>query len=59
MARKSSDVNEDMSPMRASLVALHEVYSELKAVGFSRKDALHIISAMIIYGMVEGSGEED
>lgn len=52
---KRSD--EQISPMRASLIALHEVFTELKAVGFTRKDALHIISAMIIYGMVEGSEE--
>lgn len=59
MQRKSNNLDEEMSPMRTALVALHEVYTELKAVGFSRKDALHIVSAMIIHGMVEGAGEEN
>lgn len=56
MQKRSSD--EQVSPMREAMIALHEVFTELKAVGFSRKDALNIIGFMIVYGMTDSSEEE-
>ena len=52
---------EDMyeSPMKAAMVQLHEMYTELQAAGFTRREAMFLISkifnSMIVGGPPESS----
>lgn len=51
--------NDEMSPLRATCIQLHEMFTELKAAGFSRKEAIHLIGMMITHGIAEGMEEEE
>lgn len=52
--KKRNDDGTDMSPLRLVAVQLHEMFTELKGAGFSRREALHLIGMMITHGMVDG-----
>jgi hypothetical protein len=36
-----------MSPLREAAVGLHEMYTELKAAGFSRSEAMELVAKVI------------
>lgn len=46
------------SPMKAAMVQLHEMYIELKAAGFTRREAMYMISRLF-NGMVIGGVDPD
>lgn len=56
---KRSNSTDEMSPLRATCVQLHEMFTELKGAGFTRKDAIHLIGMMITHGMAEGMDEQE
>ena len=35
------------SPLREATVQLHEMYVELRAAGFSKREALHLVSKIL------------
>jgi len=51
---------EDMyeSPMKAAMVQLHEMYTELKAAGFTRREAMYMISRLFNSMIVGGIDPE-
>lgn len=52
---KSSDDNNDqvVSPLREAAISLNVMYNELRSAGFSRRDALELISKVMIGSMGE------
>lgn len=46
------------SPMKAAMVQLHEMYMELKDAGFTRKEAMYMISRLF-NSMVIGGVDPD
>ena len=42
------------SPMKAAMVQLHEMYTELKAAGFTRREAMYMISRLFNSMIVGG-----
>jgi hypothetical protein len=42
------------SPLRGAVVQLHEIYSELQRAGFTKKEALHLISKLFVATIIEG-----
>jgi hypothetical protein len=57
----NNDKNENMpyagvSPMQMAAAALHETYEELKRAGFTRREALYLVSQILITGV--GAGDE-
>ena len=47
------------SPLREATVQLHEMYIELKTAGFSKKEALHLISKIITTSLFSGIEDLD
>jgi len=47
------------SPLREATVQLHEMYTELKAAGFSKKDALHLVSKILTTSVISGFEDTD
>jgi hypothetical protein len=39
------------SPLLESAVSMHELYCTLKQAGFSRRDALELVSRVIVYAI--------
>ena len=37
---------ENASPMRQAAISMHEIYTELREAGFSRREGLELISKM-------------
>lgn len=48
---------DDMSPLAAGAIQMHELYQELKRAGFTRREALDLIARSIVLGA--GSAIED
>ena len=46
------------SPLRGALFQLHEIYEELKQAGFSRREAMYLVSHLL-NGIVIGGAEEE
>lgn len=40
-----------MPPLREAAITLHVMYNELKDAGFSRRDALQLISSVMIFSL--------
>jgi len=45
-----------MSPLREAAVQLHELYSELKAAGFSRTESMELVTKMLLSTMNNQDG---
>ena len=45
------------SPLREATVQLHEMYVELRAAGFSKREALHLVSKILTTSVVGGADE--
>jgi hypothetical protein len=43
-----------ISPLRQAAIQLHELYVELRAAGFARKDALTLVGMLMISGVEDG-----
>lgn len=48
---------EGVSPLREAAIQIHEMYEELKAAGFSRKEAMELIARVL--GQTFGSQMEN
>jgi|688.fasta_scaffold209005_3 hypothetical protein len=57
MANENSEPTNDMSPLAAGAIQMHELYQELKRAGFTRREALDLIARSIVLGA--GSAIED
>ena len=42
-----NEMRLNVSPLRLAAMQLHEMYTELRAVGFSRSEALTLVSRMM------------
>lgn len=47
MTEGHDDFPEEVSPLRQAAVQIHEMYEELKAAGFSRKEAMELIAKVL------------
>ena len=47
------------SPLREATVQLHEMYVELRSAGFSKKEALHLVSKILSSAVVGGFEDLD
>ena len=47
------------SPLREATVQLHEMYVELKAAGFTKKESLHLVSKLLSSARVTGFEDTD
>ena len=47
----------DSSPLRDSVLQLHEIFLELRAAGFSKKQALYLVSRILTSAV--GAGADD
>ena len=45
------------SPLREATVQLHEMYVELRSAGFTKKDALHLVSKILTTSLFTGIDE--
>lgn len=42
------------SPMKSVMVQLHEMYTELKAAGFTRREAMYMVSRLFNFMVIGG-----
>lgn len=47
------------SPLREATVQLHEMYVELRSAGFSKKEALHLVSKILTTSLLTGIEDLD
>jgi len=47
------------SPLREATVQLHEMYVELRSAGFSKKEALHLVSKILTTSLFTGIEDLD
>lgn len=50
------------SPLKMAAIQMHELYIEMKAAGFTRKEALYLVSQMIssaMHAAVESSDNDN
>jgi hypothetical protein len=47
----------DQSPLREATVQLHEMYIELRSSGFTKKEALHLVSKILTTSLFNGVDE--
>ena len=47
------------SPLRAAAVQMHELYSELRAAGFTRTEAMELIARTMALTVAEAQREEN
>jgi hypothetical protein len=62
--RKESVVSDELeefnhSPLREATVQLHEMYVELRSAGFTKKDALHLVSKILTTSLFTGIEDID
>jgi hypothetical protein len=43
-----------LSPLRQAAIQLHEMYTELKRAGFTRREALTLVGQLISRGIEDG-----
>ena len=55
MSNELEDFNQ--SPLREATVQLHEMYVELRAAGFSKKEALNLVSKILTTSLFNGTDE--
>ena len=61
--RKETELSNELegfgqsSPLREATVQLHEMYVELRAAGFSKREALHLVSKILTTSVVGGGDE--
>ena len=61
--KKETEVSDELdsfgqsSPLREATVQLHEMYVELRAAGFSKREALHLVSKILTTSVVGGIDE--
>lgn len=53
----NNDDDGGMSPLRVAAIQTHELYSEMVAAGFSRKEAMELVAKVLI-GMVSAGMEQ-
>ena len=39
---------ENASPMRQAAISMHEIYTELRGAGFSRREGIELISRLLV-----------
>ena len=49
----------DQSPLREATVQLHEMYIELKSAGFTKKEALTLVSKILTTSLFTGIEDLD
>lgn len=49
----------DVSPLREAAIQLHEMYTELKAAGFTRGEAMELVAKTMAAGFSEGMKSQD
>lgn len=49
----------NQSPLREATVQLHEMYVELRSAGFTKKDALHLVSKILTTSLFTGIEDLD
>jgi hypothetical protein len=62
--KKESVVSDELeefnqSPLREATVQLHEMYVELRSAGFTKKDALHLVSKILTTSLFTGIEDID
>jgi hypothetical protein len=62
--KKESVVSDELeefnqSPLREATVQLHEMYVELRSAGFTKKDALHLVSKILTTSLFTGIEDTD
>ena len=62
--KKESAVSDELeefnqSPLREATVQLHEMYVELRSAGFTKKDALHLVSKILTTTLFTGIEDLD
>lgn len=48
---QENDNDASLSPMRVAMIQLHEVYLEMQRAGFSKREALKLVTAVLVDGM--------
>jgi len=60
---KSNDDDHIVSPLREAAISLNVMYNELRSAGFSRRDALELVSKVMIGSigemMEDNKGSDD
>lgn len=56
MTQGQNNHPEEVSPLREAAIQIHEMYEELKAAGFSRREAMELIAKVL--GQSFGSAME-
>ena len=46
-----------LSPLREASITLHVMYEELRTAGFSRKEAMFLVSEAMKYSLFRGSND--
>ena len=46
------------SPLHGATVQLHEIYIELRSSGFTRKEALYLVSQLLVNSLVSGKDDD-
>ena len=54
MSDNEHELEEFTPPLKEAAVQLHELYEELKAAGFTRKEALKLVSNVLSNGVNGG-----
>lgn len=55
----SEDEKAGMSPLREAAVQLHEMYTELKAAGFTRGEAIELVAKTLASGFENNQANDD
>ena len=52
-------MNGDISPLRQAAISTHELYEELKAAGFTRREAMELISRVFVQSFTAGMDADE
>lgn len=53
------DEMDNASPLRQAAISAHELYSELKQAGFSRREGLELLSRILVLSMSAAVDEDN
>jgi len=53
------DEMNNASPLRQAAISAHELYSELKQAGFSRREGLELLSRILVLSMSASMDEDN
>ena len=53
------DEMNNASPIRQAAISAHELYSELKQAGFSRREGLELLSRILVLSMSASMDEDN